>query len=88
MSGNAAAFDCVLLGTAAFNPGVWGPNPQRPALFYQLSTLNATVIEPNSMTKKEQLLSDPNIARWYNNLARGSQHTAELLSADYQPIVN
>src|SRR5207245_7935128 len=28
-------------------------------------------------TKKNRLLSNPDIKRWYDNLARGSRHTAE-----------
>ncbi|GEM_PF-4745132 len=30
------------------------------------------------MTKREQLLSNANVSRWYHNLACGSEHTAEI----------
>ena len=32
----------------------------------------------NRVTKKEKLLSDPDVRRWYKNVARGSQVTADI----------
>ena len=32
----------------------------------------------NGPTKKERLLADPDVRRWYKNVARGSQVTADI----------
>jgi len=34
--------------------------------------------EKDEPTKKDKLLADKNVTRWYNNLKRGSEHTAEI----------
>src|SRR2546427_262768 len=64
-------------------PQIVGSNPTRPAIFLRRVPLywrsyRGILAALSEETKRQAILTDPDVKRWYENLARGSRNTAEV----------